>query len=134
MAKAEAAEVLRNPTEDEEQIQLFAWAWFTRGKYPELALMHHIPNGGKRGKVEAARFKAMGVKAGVPDVCLPVPRGGYHGLYVEMKRQQGGRVSEEQNEWMEALRAQGYEAKVCRGWKEAAEAIEQYMKGAPWKR
>lgn len=76
----------------------------------------------------------MGVKAGVPDVCLPVPRGGYHGLYVEMKRKQGGRVSEEQNEWMEALRAQGYEAKVCRGWKEAAEEIEQYMKGAPWKR
>ena len=44
-----------------------------------------MPNGGKRNPAEAARFKAMGVKAGVPDLCLPVPMNGYAGLYIEMK-------------------------------------------------
>lgn len=51
--------------EGEEQAALFRWAQFQSGKYPELDLMFHIPNGGKRGKAEAARFKAEGVKAGV---------------------------------------------------------------------
>ena len=57
--------------EGEEQAALFRWAQFQSGKYPELDLMFHIPNGGKRGKAEAARFKAEGVKAGVPDIFFP---------------------------------------------------------------
>lgn len=116
------------PTEDEEQIQLFAWARYMRRRWPEIDLMYHIPNGGKRGKVEAARFKAMGVKPGVPDICLPVPRGGYHGLYIEMKRRRGGRVSQDQADWIDAIIHQGYVAVVCRGWIEASEQIEKYMK------
>lgn len=70
--------------------------------------MYHIPNGGKRGKVEAIHFKAEGVKAGVPDICLPVPRGEWHGLYIELKRREGGRVSPEQTKWLEDLMRQGY--------------------------
>lgn len=128
MANAKIEDVLPVPTEDEEQIQLFSWARYCRRKWPELDLLFHIPNGGKRGKVEAARFKAMGVKAGVPDVCLPVPRGGYHGLYIEMKRRRGGRVSQDQAEWIDALIHQGYVAVVCRGWLEASEEIEKYLK------
>ena len=116
------------PTEDEEQIQLFTWARHMRGRWPEIDLMYHIPNGGKRGKVEAARFKMMGVKPGVSDVCLPVPRGGYHGLYIEMKRRRGGRVSKDQADWIDAVIHQGYVAVVCRGWIEAAKQIEKYMK------
>lgn len=60
------------PTEDVEQMCLFRWADAQSGKYPELSLMYHIPNGGKRGKAEAGRFRAMGVKSGVPDIFLPV--------------------------------------------------------------
>lgn len=63
------------PTEAEEQATLFSWAAMKRGKYPELDLLFHIPNGGSRGKAEAARFKAEGVKPGVPDLFLPVARG-----------------------------------------------------------
>lgn len=59
------------PTEDTEQMCLFRWADAQSGKYPELSLMYHIPNGGKRGKAEAGRFRAMGVKSGVPDIFLP---------------------------------------------------------------
>ena len=53
-----------------------------RKKWPELELLHHIPNGGSRDVVEAAHMKRQGVKSGVPDLHLPVPRGGYASLYI----------------------------------------------------
>lgn len=115
------------PSESVEQQCLFRWAAYQRGKYPELDLMYHIPNGGKRGKVEAIHFKAEGVKAGVPDICLPVPRGGWHGLYIELKRREGGRVSPEQTKWLEDLMRQGYYTAICRGWEDAQRVILAYL-------
>lgn len=53
-------------------------------------------------------MKAAGVKPGVPDMFLPVAREGCHGLYIELKRRDGGRVSPEQTAWMDALARQGY--------------------------
>lgn len=115
------------PTEGMEQAKLFSWAHMQTYFYPELDLMFHVPNGGSRGKAEAGRFRAEGVKAGVPDICLPVPRGQYHGLFIEMKRQQGGRVSPEQKAWLDKLQGQGYLATVCRGWEEASNIILAYL-------
>lgn len=63
------------PTEAQEQMTLFSWAAMQSGKYPELNLLYHVPNGGSRHKAEAGRLRAEGVKAGVPDLCLPVARG-----------------------------------------------------------
>lgn len=117
------------PSEGQEQATLFSWAAMKSGKYPELRLLFHIPNGGSRGKVEAARFKAEGVKAGVPDLFLPVARGLWHGLFIELKRQKGGRVSEAQRRWIADLERQGYRAEVACGWREAAEIIEIYLQG-----
>lgn len=117
------------PAEDTEQAHIFAWATWAQGKYPELDLMHHIPNGGRRSKSEAARFKTQGVKAGVPDICLPCARGGYHGLYIELKRTKGGKLSAAQKEWIDALRGQGYKAIVCYGFDEAREVIISYLEG-----
>lgn len=117
------------PTEDTEQAHIFEWAAWASGKYPELDLMHHIPNGGKRSKSEAARFKAQGVKAGVPDIFLPCARGGYHGLYIELKRTKGGKISTAQKEWIDALRGQGYKVIVCYGFDEAREVIISYLEG-----
>ena len=117
------------PSEESEQITLFTWANMQKGNYPELRLMFHIPNGGLRSKPEAKRFKASGVKPGVPDIFLPAPRGMWSGLFIEMKRTKGGRVSEEQSEWISRLEAQGYKCEVCRGWQKAAEAIVKYLEG-----
>lgn len=116
-------------TESQEQQLLFEWAALSAGRWPELALMYHIPNGGSRSKSEAGRFRAEGVKAGVPDICLPVARGGYHGLYIELKRVKGGRVSPAQQGWIAALRDQGYCACVCKGWDDAAHIIKAYLEG-----
>lgn len=115
------------PTESQEQQALFNWANWQRGKYPELALMYHTPNGGHRSKAEAGRFKAEGVKAGVPDICLPVARGGYHGLYIELKRQRGGKTSANQKEWVQALSEQDYLVEVCKGWEAASKVIIDYL-------
>lgn len=119
--------ISKTPTEGEEQATLFHWCDMVKGKYPELQLLFHIPNGGERRKSEAARMKAEGVKPGVPDLFLPVARVNYHGLFIEMKRRKGGRVSDEQREWIGNLLANGYAVEVCRGWEEAKDAIENYL-------
>lgn len=115
------------PTESVEQICLFRWAMFEEGAYPQLALLYHIPNGGKRSITTAKRLKAEGVKPGVPDIHLPVARKGYHGLYIELKRQVGNSTTETQDNWLEALNAEGYLAIVCRGWEEASKRILEYL-------
>lgn len=113
-------------SEAQHQETLFDWTELQKGKYPELSLLYHVPNGGKRDAIEAARFKAQGVKAGVPDLVLPVARKGFHGLYIELKRP-GGRVSAHQAEWLAALEKQGYCAAVCYGWEEAAKKLKDYL-------
>ena len=114
-------------TEAQEQRFLFQWAGLAEQQYPELKLLHHIPNGGKRDVRTAANLKKEGVKAGVPDMCLPVARGQYHGLYIELKVGKN-KPSIKQKEWIEALKEQGYKVEVCYGWIEAREVIESYLK------
>ena len=114
-------------TEAQEQTLLFEWARYNRVKYPQLDMMFAIPNGGSRNIVEAYHLKEQGVKAGVPDICLPVPSGRFTALYIEMKRRKGGRVSEEQRGWIAALNRVGARAVVCKGFDEAREEIEKYL-------
>jgi hypothetical protein len=64
------------------QTALFMKASQFATRYPELRLMFAIPNGGSRDKREAANLKAEGVKSGVPDVFLPVPRHNYLVLFI----------------------------------------------------
>lgn len=113
-------------SEETEQMALIDWCNINTCIYPELKLIYHIPNGGKRGKSEGARLKRVGVKKGVPDLCLPVPRKNYHGLYIEMKYG-NGRTSKEQKEWINKLNEQGYYAVVCNGFEEAKDTIERYI-------
>lgn len=109
------------PSEADEQRALVEWCnWH---KLP----IFHIPNGGKRNKFEAKRLKQQGVKAGVPDLFLPMPTEKHHGLFIELKRKDGGRVSEPQKRWLEYLASQGYRAVVCHGADEAIKAIADYF-------
>lgn len=116
------------PTEAQEQSALFQWAGRMQGRFPALALMYHIPNGGSRNPVEARHLREQGVKAGVPDICLPVPNSQYSALYIEMKRRSGGRVSDVQRGWIAALNRAGNLAVVCRGWEEARDEIIEYLR------
>lgn len=115
-----------NHKESDEQIALFEWAKIMQSQYPELTLLHSIPNGGKRNAREAARLKREGAKAGVSDIFLPVSRNGYHGLYIELKVR-GGKLSDNQKWWIGETTKQGYLSKVCYGWIDAKEVIEKYL-------
>lgn len=115
-------------TEYQHQCLVFRWAAqpSIKERFPELRLLHHIKNETASGAKAVAIDRANGVKKGVPDLCLPVARGGYHGLYIEMKTERG-KVSSEQTKWISDLLEQGYYAEVCHGWQEATDLIERYM-------
>lgn len=99
---------------------------------PELAWYHSIPNGGARGdtarsaRIQGGKMKAEGVKPGVVDTFLPVRRGSWPGLYIEMKKP-GGKPSKEQIEFMEFVKAQGYGVAVCDHWRKAADVLTAYL-------
>lgn len=128
------------PTEDAEQRALAVWL-NVKG-----LLWVHVPNGGHRAMSEARRFKQLGVKAGVPDIlifdppsycssacaeargcerCARMPDWGEGcpeppvGTAIELKRKKGGRVTEEQADWLVALRNRRWAAQVCHGAQEA---------------
>lgn len=123
---------MRNVRIDKEagaQEMLIAWA-NREDNYsrPELKLLYHVPNGGKRDIKTATNLKRQGVKAGVPDLCLPVARCGFHGLYIELKVGDN-KQTENQKEWQKLLNEAGYLSIVCYGWQRAALALTYYVDG-----
>lgn len=102
------------------------WARVNARKWPELELLYAIPNGGKRDLRVATKLKAEGVKRGVPDYCLPVARGSFHGLYIELKSPTG-RATVEQNWWLKKLVKEGYAAGICKGADEAIRILTTYL-------
>lgn len=109
-------------SETGEQKQLIQWCR-TR---PELQYLFHIPNESVGGQGWMTRNRQMGVKSGVPDLMLPIPSKGYHGLFIEMKAK-GGRVSITQKKWIDALNTMGYLAVVAHGWEDAKCLILDYL-------
>ena len=122
-------------TEEAEQKALIAWSKLSRGRFPQLSLLFHIPNGGLRHPVTARKMQLAGVQAGVPDLCLPFAAKGFHGLYIEMKRgvdkpkskDVKGELTDRQQWWRDELRMQGYRAEVCYGFEDARTVLEEYL-------
>lgn len=108
--------------ESDEQRQLIQ---YIRNK-PWGQFLFHIPNESVGGYGWMIRNRQMGMKKGVPDLMLPIPMHGYHGLFIEMKAK-GGRLSQEQKSWLNALDTFGYKTAVCVGWEAAAKELEGYM-------
>jgi hypothetical protein len=113
-------------SESENQKAVFTWAELARRQTPELELLLAVPNGGARNIVTARRLKDEGVKPGVPDMFLPVPRGMFHGLWIELKTADG-KVSIDQMAWHTALQDQAYDVKVCYGAVEAISQLKLYL-------
>lgn len=86
----------------------------------------HVPNEGKRNYQTAAVLRSLGLKRGVPDILIFEPRGGYHGLAIEMK-DNGGKLTEPQKQWLRALIDRGYKAGVCYSAESAIKVIERYL-------
>lgn len=88
--------------------------------------LYAVPNGGLRTVQEGVRLKMEGVQKGVPDLVLPIARGGYHGLYLEMKAG-NGRTSKEQDGWLAFLEDQGYRVAVAWTVERALHVLEDYL-------
>lgn len=114
-------------SEAEEQMAVIKWAELMSNKHPCLKWLYHTPNGGSRNVAEAANLKRMGVKAGVPDLFLPYPADGCHGLFIEMKSQTG-RPTAVQKDWLKWLNENGYRAVVCYGTEHAIKVLEYYLR------
>jgi hypothetical protein len=115
--------------EHTEQVNLIKW-WSLVHKQFGISehLLFAIPNGGQRNIIVASKLKAEGVRSGVPDLFLAVPKKDYHGLFIEMKKPKCGRVSGSQKEMIDELNQLNYLSVVCKGWNEAKAVIEQYLK------
>lgn len=112
--------------EHHNQAALFQWSDRQKDKHPELSLMYAIPNAARRTPRQGAWMKAEGMKSGVPDICLPVPSGDWHGLYIELKVGKN-KPTIKQRIWIEALKTVGYRVEVCYGWEAARGVILGYL-------
>lgn len=118
---------VRRQPELEEQAALIEWADKTVidgiriGDY-----LIHIPNEGKRGPKAAKDAKRLGLRAGVPDLFLALPRGGYAGLWIEMKSKQGT-VTFQQIKWLTRFADVAYKTSICKSLTDAKGVIERYI-------
>lgn len=87
----------------------------------------HIPNESKRSQSYGAKMKRMGLRKGFPDLFLPTARQGYHGLFIELKRDRHSHPTPEQMEWVAYLNKSGYYAVVAYGVDAAIMEIKKYM-------
>ena len=99
----------------------------------ELKWLHAVHNQGHGDAVRGANAKAEGVKAGVGDIFLPYParitvhNAYYHGLYIELKKKDGGTPSDVQLDFQTDMRAAGYKCEIIHGWEAARDEILSYL-------
>ena len=108
-----------------EQAKVIAWARANENNYPYLWMLHSSLNGVKMTKAQAGRAIAQGMLSGVPDLFLPVPKNGYHGLFIEMKYG-SNKVTENQEKFLQNAANVGYAISVCYSANEAIKRIEDY--------
>ncbi len=114
----------------ESKIQIACKRWFDCQYRQFASLLFAVPNGGRRGKIEASIMKAEGVVAGVADMILLVPRGGYASLCIEFKTEHG-RQSENQKTWQEAATSAGNKYVVCRSFDDFYAQVKNYLGDNP---
>ena len=116
-----------NQKEHNEQVALFRLLKIHERSNPLFANIFAIPNGGQRHIKVAAKLKAEGVKAGVPDIFVAVPNSYSAGLFVEMKVKPN-KPSKLQQDWITRLQAAGYDCEVCYSAEEAYRVIVNHIK------
>ena len=112
--------------EDDIQSAFFDYIRLAQHKHPDLALMFHPANGGKRDARVAARMKRQGVVPGVPDVIFPCANHKFFGLAIEFKSRTG-KLSENQAKYIDRLLLNGWSVHVCRDARAAVEIVKKYI-------
>lgn len=112
-----------------DQINLVRWFHL---QYPD-ELIISIPNNLVRNCVQARNATYEGLVSGIPDLMIPVGRGTYLGLWIELKRKEtptlkNGVASQRQIAIIKHLNSRGYLAKIIYGFDAAKKFIDDYMK------
>jgi len=102
----------------EHEIQRAAVMWIRQNT---SFLVYAIPNGGKRGRLEAMRLVVEGVTAGMPDLHIPALR-----LWIEMKTATGA-VSPAQRAVHKRLQEEGQTVVVCRSVDDVIAAVNKQI-------
>lgn len=129
MAK-NATKITKKRKQPEQAEQILLCSWFAK-KYPEIdSIFFHISNGTHVGAYRGSILKKMGVKPGIPDIFLAVPRyekrETFHGLFIEMKSKTG-KISPAQKLSHEKLREKNYKVEVCWSFMQARVIIQTYL-------
>lgn len=122
-----------DPLEAVHQETLIRTATLHEKQYPALKHLFAVPNGGFRHKATAAAMQRGGVRRGVPDLVLPIARGGYTSWWCELKRFGGvpSDLSDEQKEWLAFLKSEGACAEWHAGWEAAWTSLLWYLNLPP---
>lgn len=112
----------------ETKIQQSVVQWF-KERYSDIyetGAFFAVPNEGKRSIATASRMRAEGMVSGVSDLILLVPKGGFHGLCIEMKAI-GGKLTDKQRDWLKHRAKSGYMTAVCYSLDDAMSVIDTYF-------
>jgi hypothetical protein len=118
----------------ESKTQIACVSWFDSQFPPIKNMLFAIPNGGKRGVVTASIMKAEGVRRGSPDLFLSIPKLNYHGMYIEMKTEDG-KLKPEQQQFRDVVVSFNYHHVVCRSVDDFVREVSRYLQSfkEPWK-
>lgn len=109
--------------ESSDQMRLFCWIRTRPDIHPYT---FSVPNDRKTNRIMGAILKHMGLKPGVSDICVSIPKGQYHGMFIELKFGKN-KPTQHQINFIDNMREKGYHALVCVGYEAARAAIEEYM-------
>ncbi len=118
-------------TEHQIQSEYFKILAWNESKFPDLKYIFAIPNGGKRSIGVAVKMKREGVRRGVPDIFIPIPKMDnllciISGKWLETKTDIG-KQSKEQKEYQKFLLDKGYNYALCRSVNELLDETENYL-------
>ena len=112
-------------------------AAYLRLQYPKV-MYHFDLTGVNLSKAQAGMTKAIQHSSGYPDLFIAEPRGGYHGMYIELKAE-GTRIYKadmtpatdhiaQQMDRLNDLTDRGYDCYIIAGFDSTKEVIDQYLK------
>lgn len=113
---------MRRARRQEDAVQRAVFNHLRARGAPDMVAFH-VPNGGKRSRIEAAIMKGLGVTAGIPDIIIVKDR---QTFALELKPEHGGRLEPSQKDMLAALDKAGAFTAVAHGVDQALRILEAW--------
>lgn len=120
------ARTTRKIESPEHDMQKAFFEWLNLVHPEEDEVTFAVPNGVRCSKSQAVKLKAEGLKAGIPDVFMGVPRGTFPGLFIEFKIKPN-KPSEAQKSKIASFKSRGYRCEVIYNIDDAMNLVNEYV-------